>query len=283
MDAEAAATAILRLGVAKMAAAVHEISVARGFDPRDFALLSYGGAGPLHAALVAEEVGIPRVIVPPSPGAFSAFGALCSALSKDRSRTVLEPLATASLEAAESAFAAMLAELRAEFAAESADVSVFAEERQLDMRYRGQAHELTITVPCGAALPEVMERFEAAFERQFGRRDSGRGIEVVNLRVTGRIPIEAPAWTAPGGGAGRPSGTRLLPGLTTAVRRVGPCRHPAGNMHCWASRDRGNVGHDLAAHGLDIVARRDRANGIGSHPAQRAGCRSITGRPTAAS
>ncbi len=115
--AEQAAAAILRLGVAKMAAAVHEISVARGFDPRDFTLLSYGGAGPLHAALVAEEIGIPRVIVPPSPGAFSAFGALCSALAKDRSRTVLATLDGALL-GTEDDFAAMLAEIREEFGAE---------------------------------------------------------------------------------------------------------------------------------------------------------------------
>ena len=208
---EATAEAILRLGVAKMAAAVHEISVARGFDPREFALLSYGGAGPLHAALVADEIGIPRVIVPPSPGAFSAFGALCSALSKDRSRTVLEPLDTNSLEAAEHAFAAMLAEVRDEFGAEAADLAALVEERQYDLRYRGQAHELTITVPRGAALADIVASFEAAFERQFGRRDSGRGVELVNLRVIGRIPIEAPAWTAPGGGTGRPSGTRSLP------------------------------------------------------------------------
>jgi N-methylhydantoinase A len=214
-DEEEAATAILRLGVAKMAAAVHEISVARGFDPREFALLSYGGAGPLHAALVADEIGIPRVIVPPSPGAFSAFGALCSALSKDRSHTVLQPLDADGMDAAAPAFAAMLAEVRDEFGAEGADFAALAEERQFDLRYRGQAHELTITVPAGAALPEVLERFESAFERQFGRRDSGRGVEVVNLRVIGRIPIQAPAWTAPGGGTGRPARTRLLPGFET--------------------------------------------------------------------
>ncbi len=211
-DAEAVARAILRLGIAKMAAAVHEISVARGFDPREFALLCYGGAGPLHAALVADEIGIPRVIVPPSPGAFSAFGALCSALSKDRSRTLLQPLDAGSLGATEDAFASMLAEVRAEFGAEAADLATLVEERQFDLRYRGQAHELTITVPAGAALPDVLERFESAFERQFGRRDSGRGVEMVNIRVIGRIPIEAPAWMAPAGGTGQPSGTRVLPG-----------------------------------------------------------------------
>ena len=212
-DVQAVAEAILRLGVAKMAAAVHEISVARGFDPRDFTLLCYGGAGPLHAALVADEVGIPRVIVPPSPGAFSAFGALCSALSKDRSRTVLAPLDTESLASAEHDFAAMLDDIRTEFGAEATDVAALVEERQFDLHYRGQAHELTITAPAAAPLLDVLERFEAAFERQFGRRDTGRGVELVNLRVIGRIPIEPPAWTAPGGGTGRPSSTRTLPGL----------------------------------------------------------------------
>jgi len=215
LGVEDAATAILRLGVAKMAAAVHEISVARGFDPREFALLSYGGAGPLHAALIADEIGIPRVIVPPSPGAFSAFGALCSALSKDRSRTVLQPLDPDSLAAAEPAFADMLGEIRDEFDAEAANLAALVEERQFDLRYRGQAHELTVAVPAGARMPEVLERFESAFERQFGRRDSGRGVEMVNLRVIGRVPIEAPAWTAPGGGTGRPARTRLLPGFET--------------------------------------------------------------------
>jgi N-methylhydantoinase A len=207
---EEAAAAILRLGVAKMAAAVHEISVARGFDPREFTLLSYGGAGPLHAALVADEIGIPRVIVPPSPGAFSAFGALCSALAKDRSCTILAALDAAVLDAVEGDFAALLKEVRAEFAAEGADLSELAEERQLDLRYRGQAHELTVTIPPGAALALVVEQFEAAFERQFGRRDSERGIELVNLRVIGRVPIQTPVWKCPGAATGLARGQRVV-------------------------------------------------------------------------
>jgi N-methylhydantoinase A len=236
-DAEATAAAILRLGVAKMAAAVHEISVARGFDPREFALLSYGGAGPLHAALVADEIGIPRVIVPPSPGAFSAFGALCSALAKDRSRTVLQLLDTHSLGEAEHAFAAMLAEIRAEFSAEATDLSALVEERQYDLRYRGQAHELTITIPQGSALLDVIERFETVFERQFGRRDSGRGVELVNLRVIGRIPIEAPAWTMSGGGTGRPSGVRSVSGIAA------PCE-------VWSRPD---ILPDMRIHGPAVI------------------------------
>ena len=193
MDATPVAEAILRLGVAKMAAAVHEVSVARGFDPREFALLSYGGAGPLHAALVAAEIGIDRVIVPPSPGAFSAFGTLCSALSKDRSRTALAALDAASLASAATAFEVMADDIRTEFAAEGAAVAEMTADRQFDLRYRGQAHELTVAVARGC-----------------GRRDSSRGVELVNLRLVGRIPIETPAWTVAAGGSGRPSGQRRV-------------------------------------------------------------------------
>jgi N-methylhydantoinase A len=208
---EAVAEAILRLAVAKMAAAVHEISVARGFDPRAFALLSYGGAGPLHAALIAEEIGIPRVIVPPAPGAFSAFGALCSALAKDRAQTLLAPLDEAVLPAVAAAFAAMRADLLAEFAEDGAAVETMVAERQFDLRYRGQAHELTVAAPADATLADIVARFETAFERQFGRRDSERGIDLVNLRLVGRIPLEPPAWATPQpNGTGRPSGTRRL-------------------------------------------------------------------------
>lgn len=206
----AAAEAVLRLAVAKMAAAVHEISVARGFDPRDFALLSYGGAGPLHAALVAEEIGIPRVVVPPSPGAFSAFGALCSALAKDRSATVLAPLDAAGLAAIRPRADAMLAAIAAEFAQEGAAVDRLEAERQYDLRYRGQAHELSITAPSGASAAEVAEIFETAFERQFGRRDSERGIEMVNVRVVGRIPIRVPEWSRPAEAPPREPDERLV-------------------------------------------------------------------------
>lgn len=204
------AEAILRLAVAKMAAAVHEISVARGFDPREFALLPFGGAGPLHAALVADEIGIPRVVVPPTPGAFSAFGALCSALAKDRSQTALAPLDDAAFAAAAERCMQMAAEIRAEFAEEGAAVEEMVEERQFDLRYRGQAHELSITVGVDAPRMDVVAQFEAAFERQFGRRDSERGVEMVNLRVVGRIPIEPPRWRAPEGGSGAPSGERAV-------------------------------------------------------------------------
>ncbi len=197
LTVEAMADAVVRVAVAKMATAVYEISVARGYDPRDFALLCYGGAGPLHACLVAEEVGIQRVIVPPAPGAFSAFGALCATLSKDRVSTHLSALDAQTLSQARESAAAFETQLRAEFESEGVDARAFEAEWQFDLRYQGQAHELSIRVDTHADLETVVEAFEAAFEREFGRRDRGRGIELVNVRVIGRIAIDPPRWGTP--------------------------------------------------------------------------------------
>lgn len=204
----AMAESILDLAIAKMAAAVHEISVARGFDPRDFALLCYGGAGPLHACQIAQEIGIPQVIVPPAPGAFSAFGALCSALIKDRARTLLCTLDDDALSKAADIASALDDDVRAEFVGEGADVAQLVFERQFDLRYQGQAHEMTISVPKGAARLAVIELFEIGFEREYGRRDRNRDVQLVNVRVVGRIAIDPPSWAQPLDGVGRPSGER---------------------------------------------------------------------------
>ena len=199
LTVERMADAIVRLAVAKMAAAVYEVSVARGYDPREFALLCYGGAGPLHACLVADEVGIPEVVIPPAPGAFSAFGALCATLAKDRVATLLvaaDDAAAARVSAIADGFVRAIA---LEFADEGIDASRLECEWQLDMRYRGQAHELTVTVPPWPTLAQLAQAFESDFEREYGRRDRDRGLEIVNLRVIGRVPIEPPgfATTAP--------------------------------------------------------------------------------------
>jgi N-methylhydantoinase A len=213
------AEAVLDLAVARMAAAVHEISVARGYDPRDFALLSYGGAGPLHACQIAQETGIPRVIVPPAPGAFSAFGALCSALAKDRARTLLCVLDREAIERAAAVAMVLCESIREEFASEGADLRQLAFERQFDLRYQGQAHELTISISEQSGPREVIELFESQFEREYGRRDRNRGVQIVNVRVIGRIAIDPPAWPVPVDGSGRPSGERAV----IAAGQTYPC------------------------------------------------------------
>lgn len=212
LGAREMADAVLKLAVAKMAAAVREISIMRGFDPREFSLLCYGGAGPLHAALVAEEAGMSEVVVPPNPGTFSAFGTLCSAPRRDQARTIMATLGDDALQQAWRACATMAEELAGELAREGVDGSgqvLF--EYQFDMRYQGQAHELTVAVPNKAGLAEVSEVFEAAFEREYGRRDTGRDLELVNARVVACLPFAAPEWgTAPTAGAGSPDGERRL-------------------------------------------------------------------------
>ena len=197
------AEAIVDLGVAKMAGAVHEISVARGFDPADFVLLCYGGAGPLHACLVAEELGIRRVVAPPNPGAFSAFGALCSALAKDRTLTLLAPLGESSLAAAAGFFESARTFLMDGFATEGVAVDRLVCERQLDLRYAGQAYEMTVIIDAGCTMQQAIALFEAAFERDFGRLDRDRDLVLVNARLIARIPVDAPEWAAPPDGDGR--------------------------------------------------------------------------------
>jgi N-methylhydantoinase A len=210
VDLIAAAEAVLALAVARMAAAVREISIMRGFDPREFQLLSYGGAGPLHAALVAEEAGISEVVIPPNPGAFSAFGTLCAALRKDRASTILRILDDEVLATTETEYAAMADSLKEEFAAEGGDLSSLSFERQFDMRYRGQSHELTIVVPEDASAAEAAELFETAFEREYGRRDRNRSIELVNVRLVATIPMPIPSLVLPPDGDGTASGSRKL-------------------------------------------------------------------------
>src|SRR4029077_11924287 len=89
---DAAAAGVIRLADVKMALAVRSITTERGLDPRDYALVAYGGGGPLHAVAIARELGIPRVIIPPAPSTFSAWGMLATDLRHDLVRTVLEPL-----------------------------------------------------------------------------------------------------------------------------------------------------------------------------------------------
>jgi N-methylhydantoinase A len=197
----AMAEGVVRLASARMAAAIHEISVARGHDPRDFVLIPFGGAGPLHACQVADELAIPRVIVPPDPGAFCALGALCARLVKDRSRTLLRQLDAEAVAVVGRDADVFEIALRAEFAQDGIDAAQMAAERQLDLRYAGQAHEITITIAPDLDAEAIIAQFEAAFEREFGRRDSDKPVELVNLRVIGSIEVNAPAFPkrAPGG------------------------------------------------------------------------------------
>jgi len=181
---QAMAEGIIALVVAKMTAAIKEISIMRGHDPRDFALFAYGGAGPLHAALVAAELGSARVIVPPMPGNFSAFGLLVADVRHDYARTKV--VATAALPFAELTriFAEMREEARHRLAEEGFAPAEMRFELRLDMRYVGQAFELSVVVPeAAAAMADIDEAFLAAYEKRYAYAVPGPA-EIVTFRLS---------------------------------------------------------------------------------------------------
>ena len=177
LTAEQAALGVVAVANAHMERALRVISVERGHDPRRFTLLSFGGAGGLHAAGLARGLGIPRVIVPPLASTFSAFGMLAADVIKDYTRTVMLPGSTpvpdlsAQLEAlAERGYREILVE--------SIPAERIRIERFLDMRYRGQSYELIVPFS-----DTVYADFHRLHEHQYGYANNTAPVEVVNLRV----------------------------------------------------------------------------------------------------
>ena len=180
---EELAAGILAVANATMERALRVISVERGHDPRAFTLVAFGGAGGLHACALARALGIPRVLVPKFPGALSALGILSSDVVKDYSRTVLLRVANAgrdrNLEVRlEREFSALERAARAELKREGIQPRAQRLLRQLDLRYRGQAFELTL-----AYSRNFSRAFHRAHARRYGYADPARPIEVVNVRL----------------------------------------------------------------------------------------------------
>jgi N-methylhydantoinase A len=168
---------IIRLAEAEMEKAIRVISVERGYDPREFALVAFGGAGPLHASALARALRIPRVLVPKMPGALSALGILLADTVRDYSKTVML--------GGDSPLEPLFAELERLGAEESGDASVPAvSSRSVDIRYAGQGYELN--VPAG---PDMLQSFHRAHRRRYGHGDESRTVEVVNVRV--RVTLTA--------------------------------------------------------------------------------------------
>jgi N-methylhydantoinase A len=168
---EAFAAGIVSLAETAMERAIRVISVERGYDPREFALVAFGGAGPLHACALAKALRIPRVLVPNLPGALSALGILLADIVRDYSKTVMLS-ADAGLERH---FGELEARAKEEFHAEQTRAVA---ARSVDLRYRGQGYELN--VPAG---PAAVANFHAAHRRRYGYADEARPVEVVNVRL----------------------------------------------------------------------------------------------------
>jgi N-methylhydantoinase A len=191
LSLERFAAGVVRVVNANMEAALRVVSIERGYDPRDFTLVAFGGAGPLHACELAQALGIPRVLVPQHPGALSALGILMSDVVKDYSRTVLWPVST---ELPSRKLQGVFREL------ERAAVRDLRNERwsgsirlqrAVDVRYRGQGYELS--VPFAA---DLLRKFHSEHQRRYGYSHPGREVELVTLRLRATIPTRMPRLRA---------------------------------------------------------------------------------------
>lgn len=229
LDVFLAAEGIFRIVNARMGEAIKAISSAKGYDLRDFALISFGGAGAIHAPQIAAELGIPRVVVPLYPGVTSAMGLLMSDVKRDYVRSKLGSL--------ESTAPAEVSRMFAELAREASD-HLFAEgfgdeeislEPFVDMRYAGQGYELTIPAPgvavSGADLRTLREAFDDTHERLFGHRAEKAPVDIVSYRLTGwaKVPQLALSRNGESAKGGAPPPKRHRPVYFKEVGEPSEC------------------------------------------------------------
>ena len=188
MSTTQAASGILRIASTAMSYAVKAVTTERGLDIGDFALVAYGGAGPLHATAIAKELGIRRVIIPRAPGVFSAFGMLFSDLRYDYVRSWFERLERATFEEMERIYGEIESQGRASIAATSIRPQEIAITRAADMRYVGQEHAVTVDLPMELFAKKEREGIKKAFDDmhllRYGTNAPSERAEIVSLRST---------------------------------------------------------------------------------------------------
>jgi N-methylhydantoinase A len=182
-----AADGILKIINVKMEEAIKAVSSQRGYDIRDFVLVAFGGGGPMHAGRIALDLGIPAVLIPPTPGVHSALGLLMSDVKHDYVRSKLVGLEELDLDEINTLFAQLIRRAKADLAAEGFEDEEIKIDFFLDLRYAGQGYELT--VPCPAAplkktdLQLMRERFDAQHEQASGHKAETEPVELVSLRL----------------------------------------------------------------------------------------------------
>ncbi|PYM26588.1 MAG: hypothetical protein DMD78_03860 [Candidatus Rokuibacteriota bacterium] len=218
LDPLAAAAGIVEIANAHMIGAMRLVSVQRGYDPRQFVLVAFGGAGPLHANALARELGIPAVLVPPNPGIASAVGMLMTDLRHEFVTTRRLPLDTLTPAALESLFAEFAREGQARLTRDGVPPADRRLLRSVDLRYHGQSFELSIPVPAGALTADDVARlraeFDAAHERAYGYAAPEDAVELVNVRLAA-IGVTPRPRRAPLG-----QGTRDVRGALKGQREV---------------------------------------------------------------
>jgi len=210
LDVVATAAGIHRVVNARMADQVRLMTIKRGYDPRQFALVVLGGAGPVHGVALAEEIGMSEVLVPEAPGVLAAFGLLAAPVEHHHARTLQSAVDTVDLAVANACLAALDDAGRARMREEGVAMGAVRVTYAADMRYVGQAYELEVPIRAPLAGEQVrvaQADFHAAHERVYGYARAGQPVEFVNFRATHTRSLPQPFLRAPEGARG---------GLTTA-------------------------------------------------------------------
>ena len=224
IGAEEAAAAVLRIANDRMAGALRMVSLSRGHDPRDFALFAFGGAGPLHAAELAQELGIPRVIVPARPGITNALGCMVADLRHDYVRTINTPLAALDVRIVHETLDEQTRQGRAMLARERVQFDSVHVIRSADMQFQGQSHILSVPLETATpALGELQRLFETAYWKRFEVELPEIRAVLVNLHtaVLGRRPgidlvaLAGGCEIGDGAQTRRPSGDTFAPSATS--------------------------------------------------------------------
>jgi N-methylhydantoinase A len=192
-DAMEIAEGIVRIANFVMAGALRRITIERGRDPRDFAMVAQGGGGPVHAVDIARELGIRTVLVPQLPATFSAAGMLVANLRHDDTHSVLSRLDEVEPAALEAHYHQLEAAGHARIADEAPDAIEIVLGRFADMRYGGQEHTVKVDLTGAATSAEIAARFEQEYDRLFGHTSEGVPIEIVSIRVTAEGRLAGPA------------------------------------------------------------------------------------------
>lgn len=217
LDLVKAASGIIRIAVSEINKIMRIVSVERGIDPRSFTLIAFGGAGPMHACLLAEELSVNQVIIPLNPGLFSALGLIAADYVHRDSRPVLKKVTEAEPEKLESLFAEMEEDTTNLLLREGLKAEQIVFERQIDARYIGQAYELPVRTvrPFNEdALREVEGQFHLAHKSVYGYSSEDEEVEIVNLRVVGRGITSKPTFPK------KPRGRRENPKEATTSSRL---------------------------------------------------------------
>jgi N-methylhydantoinase A len=197
LTAEALAAGVLEIADWNQVNAIRQVTVRKGLDPRAYAMVAFGGSGPLQASRVAQLLGLPHTIIPPSPGNVSAYGLLAVDLKMDYVATAVQREDRLDVEALEQVFRRLESDARRDLTAEGVRPERQQVSRAIDLRYFGEAYEIRIGMPAGrlsaASVHDAIERFHAAHDSLYGYSYRGSQLtEIVNLRVTGIGLIDKP-------------------------------------------------------------------------------------------